>query len=86
MTVEGAVIREQGQSFAVVIVKRHVVDSASTSSQTIREFMPLFPGMPVVLAAQDARGLFTFYGRRDIAKFLASLHSSQIPWKRYTFS
>ncbi len=86
MTFQGAVIREQGQVFAVVIVKKHVVDNSSTAAETIRSFQPAFPGMPVVLMAQDSGGTPTYYGRRDIARFLASVPLRAIPWREYTLN
>jgi hypothetical protein len=84
MTFQGAVIREQGVTFAVVIVKKHVIDSSAEANRAIAGFQPVFPGLPVVLMAQDYRGTPTYYGRRDIARFLASVPLEAIPWKRYT--
>ena len=86
MTFQGAVIREQGQVFAVVIVKKHIVDNSGTAAETIRSFQPAFPGMPVVLMVQDSRGTPTYYGRRDIARFLASISISRIPWRQFTLN
>lgn len=86
MKVQGAVIKEQGQTFAIVVVKKHVVDSHSHSIEAVESFGQLFPGMPVVLMAQNSRGIPVYKGRDDIVKFLAKLHPSQIPWKEYTFS
>ena len=84
MTLQGAVIRAQGVTFAVVIVRRLVIDSSSEAGRAITAFQPVFPGLPVVLMAQDSRGTPTYYGRRDIARFLASVSLSAIPWKQYT--
>lgn len=84
MTFQGAVIREQGVTFAVVIVKKHVIDAGSEGGQAIADFGPYFPGLPVVLMAQDHRGTPTYYGRRDIARFMASVPLRAIPWKQYT--
>jgi hypothetical protein len=84
MTFEGAVVREQGVTFAVVIVKSHVVQNRSEASRAISSFQPCFPGIPVVLMAQDSRGVPTYYGRPDIARFLASVPLGAIPWKRYS--
>ena len=85
MQFEGAVIREQGQVFAVAIIKSGV---AATGQHALREaasaFSRYFPGMPIVLMWQDGRGVPTYWGRRDIVKFLANLHISQIPWHRYS--
>ena len=84
MTFQGAVIREQGVTFAVVIVKKHVIDSSIEAGRAIAAFQPVFPGLPVVLMAQDARGTPTYFGRQDIARFLAGVPLSAIPWKQYT--
>lgn len=86
MQIEGAVIKEQGVTFAVVIVKRHVIQSSHTATEAIRSFGSLFPGMPVILMAQDGHGVPTYYGRRDIINFMASVPIEAISWKRYTFS
>ena len=84
--VQGAVIKEQGVTFAIVIVKSHVLNSQSESQKTVQAFTPIFPGMPIILMSQDSRGVPTYWGRKDIVKFLANLHISQIPWKEYTIS
>ena len=84
MRFQGSVIKEQGVTFAIVIAKKYVVDSQSQSAEMIRSFMPLFPGLPIVLMAQDSRGTPTYRGRKDIINFLAKLHISQIPWKEYS--
>lgn len=84
MTIEGAVIREQGVEFAIVIVKQYVLNNRLEADETIAEFQPVFGGLPVVLMAQDGRGRPTYYGRPDIARFLANVPVSRIPWHRYT--
>lgn len=53
MRVQGAVIREQGLSFAVVVVKPHVVQNRSEAANAISGFTPVF-GVPIVLMAQDS--------------------------------
>jgi hypothetical protein len=85
MQFEGAVVTEQGVTFAIVVVKRPVVDSSTEAGKAIRFYQKYFPGLPVVLMAQDPRGTPTYRGgRRDIVKFLASIDFRRIPWKRYT--
>lgn len=86
MQFEGAVVREQGVTFAVVVVKKHIVDNTSEANRAVRSFSPAFPGLPIVLMGQDSRGVPTYFGRRDIANFLASISPSQIPWRRYTIN
>jgi hypothetical protein len=86
MQLEGAVIKEQGQTFAVVAVKRHVTDYQREANDAIRSFARCFPGMPIVLMSQDSRGTPTYFGRRDIANFLSRVSMNRIPWQRYTFN
>jgi len=83
MRVQGAIIREQGQTFAIVVVKSHVVQNRIEAANAIQSFTPVF-GVPVVLMAQDGRGCPTFYGRQDIARFLSSVPLGAIPWREYT--
>jgi hypothetical protein len=68
-----AVIREQGVTFAVVSVQEHVLNNSFEADRTIRAFQPAFPGLPVVLMAQDYRGVPTYYGRRTLSEFMASV-------------
>lgn len=86
MKFQGAVIKEQGVTFAVVIVKKQLLDNPTEANGAIRSFGRVFPSMPVVLMAQDMRGTPSYYGRRDISKFLANAPLHAIPWKEYTLS
>lgn len=84
MRFQGAVIREQGVTFAIVIVKRQVLDNRSEAQRTAAAFVPLFSGVPVVLMAQDGRGTPTYFGRSDIVRFMSRIPLSAVPWKEYT--
>lgn len=84
--IDAAIVKEQGVTFTVVIVKQHVINSEHERRQAIMSFQGLFPAMPIVLMAQDTNGTPTYWGRQDIARFLASVPMSCIPWKRYTVS
>ena len=86
MQFEGAIIEEQGVTFAVVIVKAAVLNSTQRARNAIRSFGPVFPGLPVVLMAQDGKGQPTYYGRKDLSRFLSRVPLSAIPWKRYDYS
>ena len=85
MRFQGAVIKEQGVTFAVVIVKEHIVDNRLEADRAVHSFLPVFPGVPVVLMAQDSRGTPTYYGRKDIADFMAAVPIHAVPWREYTF-
>jgi len=85
MQIEAALVNEQGQSFAVVVVKSSVQAGGDQALQkAARSFSPVFPGVPIVLMWQDARGVPTYWGRPDIVRFLANLHPGQIPWRRWS--
>lgn len=84
MRFQGAVIREQGQTFAVVIVKQEIISHRGEADRTMRGLSSVFPGLPIVLMAQDNQGRPTYYGRTDIARFLASVSLEVIPWREYT--
>jgi hypothetical protein len=86
MRIQGAVVKEQGVSFAIVIVKQFVIQSQIEFQKAVTTFSNCFPGMPVILMAQDSLGIPTYRGRNDIVEFLANIQVSQIPWKEYTFS
>ena len=83
MRLRGAVVREQGVTFAIIIVKKHVVDSRFRANETIEALQSEFPNMPIVLMAQDHRGRPTYYGRHDIVNFLKNINIKRIPWKVY---
>lgn len=83
MQFDGALIKEQGVTFAIVIVKPYVLQS-SEKEQIRENFSSLFGFVPTVLMSQNSRGIPTYDGRRDIVNFLANVHPARIPWKRYT--
>jgi hypothetical protein len=84
MRFEGAVIKEQGVTFAIVVVKNFVIQSQLEFEKAIKSFSSCFPGIPVVCMAQDNRGTAIYRGRKDIVNFLSNIHVSRIPWKQYT--
>lgn len=86
MKLQGAVVKEQGVTFAIVVVKQSATQTSASADNARSAFQACFPGLPLVLASQDSRGRFTYQGRKDIVAFLARIDPSRIPWKEYTFS
>ena len=85
MSFDGALISEQGVTFAIICVKPSVL--RSNDKESIRnKFSSLFGFVPTILMVQNAKGIPTYDGRRDIVRFLSHLHPSRIPWKHYTFA
>ena len=73
-----AVIKEQGVTFAIVVVKEHVIRSTFEAQRT-RAALEMEFGMPVALWGDRSQNV---YGRPDLVRFLQRLHVSQIPWRR----
>jgi len=86
MKFQGTVLKEQGITFAIVIVKQSAIQSQMAFQSAANVYQKCFPGMPLVLMAQDNRGRPTYRGRNDIVNFLANINPSRIPWKEYTYS
>ena len=81
--VHGAVIIEQGVTFAIVVVKPHVTQYTARAVSFRREIAPFFPNMPIILMSQDRDGKPRYYGRKDIVDFLKMVKVEQIRWKTY---
>jgi hypothetical protein len=86
MRFQGAVIKEQRITFAVVIVKKNLIDNKFEADRAVLSFQNVFPGIPVVLMVQDSRRVPTYYGRKDIARFMANVPLSAVPWKEYSIN
>ena len=86
MRFQGAVVNEQGVTFSIVVVKESATQTSASAERTRVSFQHLFPGMPIILASQNASGRFKYQGRMDIVRFLARIDPSRIPWKEYTIS
>lgn len=84
MRFQGTILNEQGVTFAVVIVKKHVLDNQMQARETIQAFQPAFPTIPIILMAQDHRNVPSYYGRDDLARFMASVAVEAIPWQEYS--
>ncbi len=81
--IHGAVIIEQGVTFAIVSVKPHVTQYTARAVSFRNEVAPFFRNMPIILMSQDKDGKPRYYGRKDIVDFLKTLRVEQIPWKTY---
>jgi hypothetical protein len=86
MSFDAAFVREQGVDFVVVAVKNHVLGNESSRQQAAVTFGASFPGVPIVLMGQDARGRPTFWGRRDLVHFLSEVPVTRLPWRRCNLS
>lgn len=83
MTFDGAIIREQGITFGIMVVKAHVLNDASRRDAVVAQASAAFGGIPTVLMAQTSSGSARYYGRNDIVRFMANVPLAAVPWKRY---
>lgn len=86
MQFDGAVVKEQGQTFGIVLVKQQVLIDQAAQRETQQFGKRAFGAMPIVLMAQDSRGVPTYVGRKDIVNFLAGIDYARIPWQTYTLT
>ena len=86
MSVEftGALVKEQGIEFMIILVKKNIIDNHFQRQNAVNEYQRLF-GIPSIIAAQDSRGDFKYFGREDISRFLSSIHPSRISWSTFRF-
>jgi hypothetical protein len=85
MQVDAALVKERGVTFAVVVVKSYVLTS-QRRDQIAARYADHWSGVPVVLMAQDTRGVPKYYGRHDIVDFLASIPVRALPWRKWSLS
>lgn len=84
--VQAALIKEQGVTFAVVLVKRSACTTNSACQETLLGVSHLFQGYPTIIAWEDGTRGLRYFGRKDIVEFLSNVHPSYFPWKEYSFS
>lgn len=83
MTIDAALVREQGQTFAVVVVRQGIIDNTAEANSAQASFAPAFNYVPIVLMEQGFRGRPRYYGRPDIVRFLANIDFRRLPWKQW---
>ena len=86
MRFQGSIIKEQGATFGIVIVKPYVLNNNIEKEQMQIFGQRAFGMIPIILMAQNSRGFPTYYGRKDIVNFLSRIPMSRIPWKEYSIA
>jgi hypothetical protein len=84
MTFDAALVREQGQTFAVVAVRRGIIDNTVEAESARESFASAFDYVPIVLMEQGFRGRPRYFGRPDIVRFLANVDFRRLPWKKWS--
>lgn len=86
MRFQGAVLKERGITFAVVVVKPHVIENGFEAETNARSLRKIFPGIPVALMARDFDARPSYYGPEEIVAILKHMPFNAIPWREYQIS
>lgn len=85
MQVDAAVVKEQGVTFAVVVVHEAALRGADRDDLA-NQLSPAWGGVPVVLMAQNDRETSTYFGRPDLVQFLRNVPIEALPWSKWTIN
>lgn len=83
MRFNAAVLRDRSVTFAVVMVKLDTLRSIHEATREQIGLAPAFPGIPIVLMAQDSSGAPIFHGRKDLVSFMGNIRLDAIRWREY---
>ena len=86
MQIDAALVREENVEFAVVVVRRGIIDNTFEANRAQASFAPAFGFVPVVLMELDHQGVPRYYGRRDIVDFLARIDFGCLPWAKWSLN
>ncbi|MEA2676082.1 MAG: hypothetical protein QOJ81_223 [Chloroflexota bacterium] len=84
MSVEAALVKEQGVTFVVVPVKAHIFDSPRAWERLLPDCHRWWPGANVVFMARREGQRIEYRGRPDIVRFLSKIPASALPWRRWS--
>jgi len=73
MKFNAAVIVDQNETFAIVLVKKSTMANNHVVESTILSYQHFFKGLQIVLASEKATGKFTFLGRADLLELIELL-------------
>jgi hypothetical protein len=79
MTGQVALIREQGQDFAVLAVKPHVIANSQQRQEALTLAARTF-GVRTALLGEDGRT----WGPTDIVRWLSNIDIGRLPWRGFT--
>jgi hypothetical protein len=90
MQFEGAHLRERNQqggytNWWVIVVSSAVLNSPTECQKTRAGYQARLR-QPVVLMAQDSRGVASYWGKPDLVDYMATVPFEAVPWERFTFS
>lgn len=84
-TFDAALVKEQGVTFAVVVVRSGTINGSARESAR-QQFSRAFGGAPVVLMEQNSSGTPRYHGRSDLVRFCSHIYVEQLPWSKYSIN
>ncbi len=84
MIFQGSVIKEQGMTFAIVVVRQDTINNEDEANNTIELFTQFFE-LPVVLMAQND-GTPLYFGKEEFVTILKPIPLEKIPWQKYSIN
>ena len=79
---QAAVVREQNVTFAVALMKDHVLNNPSVADEQIRAVASMLGCSIVVLMGERNRKLRG--NRRDVVNFVSRIDPGRLPWRKYS--
>lgn len=85
MQLEAALIDNSKVTFALIPVDYSIVINPTAAKDVQTSFTKYFPGLPIVLMSEDDFEMPTYFGRKDILKYLTDLSPSSITFEVFNF-
>jgi hypothetical protein len=79
---EVALVREQGQEFAVLAVRDSVINDPSRREEMMQFGEAQFGIRTALIGAKRGRT----WGPADIVRWLSNVHPAQLPWREFTLN
>jgi len=77
-----ALVREQGQNLAILLVQDHVITDARIRDQMLAFAAREFAGRPALIGERNRQT----YGPPDIVRWLQNIAPEQLPWREFTLN
>lgn len=83
---EGAIVKGNGEVFAIAIADHHVTGDESRAADyrmSLRDaFSDFASPRVIILATREPTGTYTYHGRPDLVRLLADTDPRLIPWRK----
>ncbi|MDD7794486.1 hypothetical protein [Clostridium sp. 'White wine YQ'] len=85
MQLEAAIIHNSKFNFALIPVDYSIVINSTTAKDVQASFAKYFPGLPIVLMSENDLTIPTYFGRKDILRYLTDLNPSSLSFEVFNF-